>query len=88
MRGLPFAMTHGRLLAEYVRDAGKDRRRTSLCGSCGGRMRVEPDRTTQQVRCPVCTRWQQVTVEEETPWHLTPAAAEALRRTKSWLRRL
>jgi hypothetical protein len=51
-------------------------------------MLIDPDKTEQTVRCQSCARWQRVTVTEEAAWHLTPASAEALRRTRSWLRRL
>jgi hypothetical protein len=88
MRGLPFALTSGPLLAEVIRAASDDPLRRRLCACCGARMPIEPDRGEQTVRCPACTRWQRVTVEEEVPWRLTSASAEALRQTARWLRRL
>jgi hypothetical protein len=51
-------------------------------------MMIEPERLEQTVRCPACARWQRVVAREEVPWRLTAAAAEALRRTRSWVRRL
>ncbi len=88
MRCLPFSVTKGALFAEVLRDAARDHGRTAGCGYCGARMVVEPEKATQTVRCPSCTRVQQVTAEEETPWRLRPEAVDALRRTKGWLRRL
>jgi tRNA(Ile2) C34 agmatinyltransferase TiaS len=88
MRGLPFALTSGPLLAQVIRDASDDPRRNTLCSFCGSRMRIKPDRTEQRARCPSCTRWQSVAVTEETPWRLTAASAEALRQTRRWLRGL
>jgi len=49
-------------------------------------MPIYPDRPEQRVRCPSCLRVQRVSPEEETPWRLTASAAEALRRTRSWIR--
>jgi hypothetical protein len=49
-------------------------------------MGIVPDRADQMVRCPSCLRVQRVTEAGEVPWRLTPASAEALRRTKSWVR--
>jgi DNA-directed RNA polymerase subunit RPC12/RpoP len=88
MKCLPFGMIRGPLFAQILHDAHQDRRRSGLCSCCGARMAVQPDRAEQTVRCPGCARWQRVIVREETPWRLSPAAAEGLRRTKSWLRRL
>lgn len=88
MKYLPFTMTRGPLLAEAIRGAQSDPRRRALCAVCGARMTITPGRTEQTVRCPGCNRRQTVTAEEETPWRLTPAAAEALRGTRRWLRRL
>jgi hypothetical protein len=51
-------------------------------------MLIKPELLEQTVRCPGCARWQRVMQREETPWHLTAGAAEALRRTRSWIRRL
>jgi hypothetical protein len=88
MRGLPFAMVSGPLFAQLVREANKDPRRTSSCSCCGARMRIQPDRTEQTMRCPTCLRWQRATLSEETPWRLSAASAEALRNTRRWLRHL
>jgi phage FluMu protein Com len=88
MRCLPLVMAKGALLAEAIRDSYQDPHRHSLCASCGSRMLIAPDRAEQTVRCPGCARLQRVTLHEETPWRLSAASAEALRRTKSWLRRL
>ncbi len=88
MRCLPFAMTRGPWFTQVLREAHQDRRRTAVCSTCGGTLAIEPDKAEQQARCQGCARWQTVRVEQETPWHLTPAAAAALRRTRSWLRRL
>jgi hypothetical protein len=88
MRGLPFAMVSGPLFAQVVREANKDPRRTTLCSCCGGRMPIQPDRIEQKVRCPICSRWQPVMLTEEQPWRLSAASAEALRKTRRWLRHL
>ncbi|HME28004.1 MAG TPA: hypothetical protein VKI44_42905 [Acetobacteraceae bacterium] len=88
MRYLPFVLAGGPLLAQVIRDASRDPRRHSLCACCGARMLIEPERLDQTVRCYACARWQRVVVREETPWRLTAASAEALRRTRSWVRRL
>jgi hypothetical protein len=88
MRCLPFVMTRGPLFAQIIREARQDPRRNSLCSCCGARMLIEPDRTDHTVRCPACARWQRVTVNEEPAWRLSPSSAEALRRTRSWVRRL
>jgi hypothetical protein len=88
MRGLPFALAAGALFSEVISAANNDTRRSTLCGCCGSRMPIQPDRSDQTVRCPACARWQRVTVGEEAPWRLTAASAEALRRTGRWLRRL
>jgi hypothetical protein len=86
MRCLPLVMTQGRLLAEVIRESSQDPRRHRACGCCGARMAVAPDRPEQVTRCPACLRSQVVTERGEVPWRLTPASAEALRRTKSWVR--
>lgn len=86
MRCLPFTMTGGALLRQVVREAHQNPNRTFPCASCGSRMLIKPDRADQIVRCTSCLRVQQVTENEETPWHLTDTAAEALRRTRSWVR--
>jgi hypothetical protein len=88
MRCLPFAMTRGPWFTQVLQEARQDPLRTALCACCGGRMAIEPDKTEQTVRCQACSRWQRVKVEQEVVWHLTPDAAQALRRTRSWLRRL
>jgi hypothetical protein len=88
MKYVPLGIAQGALLAQLLRDAHNDRRRQGLCSCCGARMLIKPDRSDQVVRCPGCARWQRVTVAEETPWRLSAANAEALRRTRSWLRRL
>jgi hypothetical protein len=88
MRYLPLALVGGPLLAQVVREAAQDPRRRSLCSCCGARMVIQPERSDQTVRCPGCERWQRVTVSEEAPWRLSAASAEALRRTRSWVRRL
>ena len=88
MRCLPFAMTRGPWFTQVLQEARQDPRRSALCPSCGSRMSVEPDKGQQNVRCPACARWQLVTVEQDVAWHLTPDAAQALRRTRSWLRRV
>jgi len=43
-------------------------------------------RDDQEVRCHACLRLQPAAQQREMPWRLTAAAAEALRRTKSWPR--
>jgi hypothetical protein len=88
MKYLPLVLTRGPLLTQVIREASQDPRRYRLCGCCGARMLIKPDRIEQTVRCPACARLQRVTVREEDPWRLTAASAEALRRTASWLRRL
>lgn len=88
MKYLPLVMTRGPLLAEVMRGIGQDPRRRTLCACCGAKMLIVPGRSDQTVRCPGCSRLQRVTTQEEAPWRLTPSSAEALRRTRSWLRRL
>jgi hypothetical protein len=88
MKYLPLAMARGPLLGQVIRDLHKDPRRQTLCACCGARMLIKPELLEQTVRCPGCARWQRVMQREETPWHLTAGAAEALRRTRSWIRRL
>ncbi len=85
---LPLAWTSAPLLAQFIRGSHQDPRRGSLCVCCGARMRIDADRPEQAVQCPACARWQRLSLEEETPWRLSAASAEALRRTRSWLRRL
>ena len=88
MRSLPVAMTRGPWFTQVLREARQDPHRSSLYNCCGARMIVELDKAEQTVRCQACARWQTVAVVEEIPWRLTPASAEALRHTKTWLRRL
>ena len=88
MRCLPFAMIRGPWFTQVLQEARQDPRRTALCASCGGRMTIEPDKSEQTVRCQVCSRWQKVAVAQEAAWHLSPEAAQGLRRTRSWLRSL
>ncbi len=88
MKYLPLVLTRGPLLAQIIRESHQDPRRRSLCACCGARMLIEPERLEQLVRCPACARWQRVSLDEEAPWRLSAASAEALRRTRSWLRRL
>lgn len=87
MRGLPFALTRGALLAQIMHDARQDPRRQSLCNCCGARIFMRRDRPDELVRCPACLRPQQVGADAEVAWRLTADSAEALRRTKSWARR-
>ena len=88
MKYLPLMMTRGPLLAAVIRDIYQDPHRRTLCGCCGARMLIRPDVPEQIVRCPACSREQRVAPGEEVPWRLTASSAEALRRTRSWLRRL
>lgn len=88
MRYLPLVMTRGPLLAEAIRGATQGARSANLCGWCGSRLHTAREGHDQTVQCPGCARLQRLTAQEETPWRLTPSAAEALRRTRSWLRRL
>jgi len=74
------------MLAQLVRDAAQDPRRQRLCGCCGARMVLVSARSDQTVRCPACLRRQPVAEQNDPPWRLSAAAAEALRRTKSWPR--
>lgn len=86
MRYLPLAMTRGPLLSQVIREAHQDPRRQGVCGFCGGRMYLRPERPGEAVRCPACLRMQCIAADGEAPWRLTASAAEALRRTKSWTR--
>jgi hypothetical protein len=88
MKYLPLVMTRGPLLAQLICEAWQDPRRYRACGCCGARMMILPDRPEQMTRCPACLRLQRVSEDREVPWRLTPTSAEALRRTKSWLRAL
>ena len=86
MKYLPFAMTSGPLLARIICEACQDPRHLGRCTGCGTLTFMKS--ADPAIRCPGCARGQRVAVQEETPWHLTPSAAEALRRTGTWLRRL
>lgn len=86
MRCLPFTMTGGALLTQVVAESRRDPRRNHLCACCGASMPIQPDRAEQMARCPSCLRVQRVSAHEERPWRLDPTAAEALRRTRSWVR--
>ena len=86
MRTFPFSFTFGPELKQTIRAARQDPRRRAGCPSCGATMAIAPDRAEQRVRCPGCWRWQTVAPVEEAPWRLSPDAAEALRRTRRWLR--
>jgi hypothetical protein len=88
MKYLPLVMSRGPPLAEAMRGAAQDPRRRIPCGCCGARIQIASEQVGQAVRCPDCVRWQRIIPEEETPWRLTQDRAEALRRTRSWLRRL
>ena len=88
MKGLPFAVTCGPLLAQAIREAARDPRRQSTCSCCGARIQIKPDHGDQTVRCDACLRVQRVVIAEELPWRLTAASAEALRRTGRWARSL
>ena len=88
MKYLPLVSVRGALLAAAIRDSYQDPRRLCLCTCCGSRMLIKPDLPDQTVRCPACSRLQRVTVSEEAPWRLTATAAEALRQTARWARRL
>jgi len=86
MRYLPIALVRGPMLAQLVHEAAQDPRRPRLCGCCGARLVLTSARSDQPVRCPACSRVQTIPVQSEAPWRLSAAAAEALRRTKSWPR--
>jgi uncharacterized paraquat-inducible protein A len=86
MKCLPLVMVRGPLLAQVMREAHQDPRRQALCGSCGARIPIQPEQPEQTARCPSCLRLQRIESVNEHPWRLTTAAAEALRRTKSWVR--
>ena len=86
MRCLPLALTRGPLLTQVMREAQRDPRRRGLCGYCSAPIPIRPERPDEPVRCPCCLRMQTLAVDGETPWRLTPDSAEALRRTKSWVR--
>jgi hypothetical protein len=86
MKYLPLVMARGPLLAQIIRESSQDPRRFTACACCGARMSIAPDRSEQTTRCPACLRTQRVTEQREVPWRLTPTSAEALRRTKAWIR--
>ena len=86
MKYLPLIMSRGPLLAEAVRSAVPSNHH--LCGYCGTRIPLSSAARRQPVQCPACLRRQRIECPEEAPWRLTPSAAEALRRSRTWLRRL
>lgn len=86
MRCLPLVMVRGPLLAQVMREAHQDPRRQALCNCCGARMPIQPELAEQTARCPGCLRVQRVHSDSDRPWRLSATAAEALRRTKSWVR--
>ncbi len=86
MKYLPLAMTKGPLLAEAIRSAVRGAGRSGLCGWCG--TAIPALGRSHAAQCPACARFQHTMDVEETPWRLTPSSAEALRRTRTWLRRL
>lgn len=88
MKFLPLVMTRGPLLAEVMRGAAASARRSAPCGWCGTPMPLREAAGQQTVRCPSCARSQQVCSQEEEPWRLATDSVEALRRTRTWLRRL
>ncbi len=86
MKYLPIGRIRAPLLAEVIQAAADDPRGRIVCGWCGTRVRVGP--AGRETRCPGCARQQSVADADERPWRLDPASAEALRRTRQWLRRL
>lgn len=88
MKYLPLAMTKGPLLAEAIRSAVRGASRSGLCGWCGTAIPAVGAKRGRAAQCPGCARFQDTMVAEDPPWRLTPASAEALRRTRTWLRRL
>jgi hypothetical protein len=88
MRYLPLIMARGPLLAEAMRFAVATDRPHPLCGYCGTQIPAAAAHRQKKAQCPACLRRQTIDVPEETPWRLTPNAAEALRRSRTWLRRL
>jgi tRNA(Ile2) C34 agmatinyltransferase TiaS len=88
VRYLPITRIRAPLLAEVIQGAADDPRGRTLCGWCGTRMRIGPGPAGREARCPCCARQQRGADKEELPWRLDPASAEALRRTRRWLRRL
>ncbi|HVZ10731.1 hypothetical protein [Rhodopila sp.] len=88
MKYLPLAMTRGVLLAEAIRGSVAGAPASGLCGWCGSAIPAGLARAGRIVRCPGCARRQAVPAVEEVPWRLDAASAEALRRTRTWLRRV
>ncbi|HEY6433175.1 MAG TPA: hypothetical protein VIZ17_14435 [Acetobacteraceae bacterium] len=88
MRYLPLAFIRSSELERAIRAASSDPHQRVLCATCGGRVPIRPDRAAQTVRCPHCWRRQQVTADAAAPWRLSESAAMALRRTRSWARRI
>jgi hypothetical protein len=86
MRGLPFAFTQGSELAQAVRLAAQDPARRMVCDTCGGRIPLHRGAAGTVVRCPHCWRDQRVARVQEESWRLSAEAAEALKRTRRWLR--
>ncbi len=86
MRCMPFSFSLGADLKQAIRAARQDPRRQAGCPSCGAIMPIVPDQAAQRVCCPGCWRWQTVAPVDETPWRLSPSAADALRQTRRWLR--
>lgn len=86
MRYLPLVLARGALLSQVIRESHQDPRRHDLCGFCGARIHLDPARRDAPIRCSGCLRLQRVTDCAEVPWRLTATSAEALRRTKSWVR--
>ena len=86
MKYLPLVLARGPMLAQIVRDYAQDPRNRRLCGCCGAQMVLLSNRPDQPARCPGCLRAEHVSTPPETPWRLTDAAAERLRRTNSWVR--
>lgn len=88
MRYLPIARIRTPLLSEVLQGAADDRRGRTVCGWCGTRAPIKAGPSGPEARCPCCARPQRIADEDERPWRLDPASAEALRRTRQWLRRL
>ncbi|MBS0639405.1 MAG: hypothetical protein U1E70_17630 [Acetobacteraceae bacterium] len=88
MKFLPLVMTRGPLLAEVMRGAAGAARHSAPCGWCGTPIPLRQAGRQQTARCPSCARSQQISSQEEEPWRLAPGSVEALRRTRTWLRRL
>lgn len=86
MKYVPVFIARGPMLAQLVRNSAQDPRQRRLCSCCGARVVLTSARADQVVRCPDCQRANAVAERGDTPWRLTTASAEALRRTKSWAR--